>query len=372
MSTKQLRVKSVDRVLLGLIIVLVGFGFLIFSSASLGLLARDGANFSSVAGTQFLFGIVGGSIAMFVMSSIHYRHLRKYAFYIFLSTVVLTLSVFIPGLGVSHGGATRWINIAGFSLQPAELLKIGFVIYIATWLSGMRDVITDTLRGTAPFVGIVGAVGFVMLLQPDTDTFLIMGAAGLAMFIVAGGRWRDVFLMFVGAALLLAMIAFVRPYVMDRLTTFLDPESDPLGSGYQIQQSLIAVGSGGVSGRGFGQSIQKFEYLPEPIGDSIFAVYAEEFGFIGSVGLILLYLAFTFRGYKMASLAPDLFGTLLVVGFMTLIVCQAFLNIGAMLGVAPLSGLPLPFISHGGTALLATLTMVGIVLNVSKYRQSKG
>jgi cell division protein FtsW len=368
---KQVRAKGVDKVLLGLIILLVGFGFLIFSSASLGLLARDGATFSNVATSQFLFGIVGGGMALFAMSSLHYRHLRKYAFYIFLLTVVLTLSVFIPGLGVSHGGATRWISIAGFSLQPAELLKIGFMIYIATWLSGMREHISDTIKGTLPFVGIVGFVGIVMLLQPDTDTFLIMGTAALAMFVTAGGRWRDVGLMFLAAAILLATVAMVRPYIMDRLTTFLHPEDDPLGSGYQIQQSLIAVGSGGFSGRGFGQSIQKFEYLPEPIGDSIFAVYAEEFGFVGSVGLILLYLAFTFRGYKMAALAPDLFGTLLVVGFMTLIVCQAFLNIGAMLGVAPLSGLPLPFISHGGTALLATLTMVGIVLNVSKYRETK-
>jgi cell division protein FtsW len=189
------------------------------------------------------------------------------------------------------------------------------------------------------------------------------------MFVTAGGRWRDVGLMFLSAVVLLAIVAFMRPYIMERLTTFMHPESDPQGSGYQIQQSLIAVGSGGFSGRGFGQSIQKFEYLPEPIGDSIFAVYAEEFGFIGSTLLILLFVSFTFRGYKIAASASDLFGMLLVVGFMTLIACQAFLNIGAMVGVAPLSGLPLPFISHGGTALLVTLTMIGIVLNVSKYRK---
>ena len=155
---------------------------------------------------------------------------------------------------------------------------------------------------------------------------------------------------------------------MDRFTTFLDPEADPLGSGYQIKQSLIAIGSGGVSGRGFGQSIQKFEYLPEPIGDSIFAVYAEEFGFIGTVTLILTLLFLTLRGYRTARYAEDIFGTLLVVGFITIIIGQAFLNIGAMLAVAPLSGLPLPFISHGGTSLLATLASLGIVLNVSRYR----
>ena len=155
---------------------------------------------------------------------------------------------------------------------------------------------------------------------------------------------------------------------MDRITTFMHPDEDSLGSGYQINQSLIAIGSGGWFGRGYGQSIQKFEYLPEPIGDSIFAVYAEEFGFVGSLLLVLILAFFTFRGFKIATQSSDLFGMLLVVGFMTLIVTQAFLNIAAMAGIAPLSGLPLPFISHGGTALLTTLAALGIVLNVSKYQ----
>jgi cell division protein FtsW len=364
-----MKAKSVDTILLALVIVLVVSGFLIFSSASLGLLARSGASFSSVAFNQFLFGIVGGGLSMFLMSNIYYRNLRLYAFYIFIFSVLITLAVFIPGIGATHGGATRWINVFGFSLQPAEILKIGFIIYVATWLSGMHQHVTSFVSGTLPFIGIVGLVGFVMLLQPDTDTFMIMAAAALAMFITAGGRWRDVGVMVVSAIVLLAIVAFMRPYIMDRLTTFMHPEDDPQGAGYQIQQSLIAVGSGGFSGRGFGQSIQKFEYLPEPIGDSIFAVYAEEFGFVGSTLLIILFLGFTFRGFKIAAVASDMFGMLLVVGFMTIIVLQAFLNMGAMLGVAPLSGLPLPFISHGGTALLATLTMVGIVLNVSKYRK---
>ncbi len=366
----NMKAKPVDKILLALVIILVGGGFLIFSSASLGLLSRSGASFSSVAFNQFLFGIAGGGLAMFLLSNVFYRNLRQYAFYIFIFSILITLAVFIPGIGATHGGATRWINIFGFSLQPAEILKIGFVIYVATWLSGMNQHINSFVSGTLPFIGIVAVVGVVMLLQPDTDTFMIMASAGLAMFITAGGRWRDVGVMIISAVILLAIVAMMRPYIMDRLTTYMHPESDPQGAGYQIQQSLIAVGSGGFSGRGFGQSIQKFEYLPEPIGDSIFAVYSEEFGFVGSVLLIILFLSFTFRGFKIAAVAPDMFGMLLVVGFMTIIVLQAFLNIGAMLGVAPLSGLPLPFISHGGTALLATLTMVGIVLNVSKYRKS--
>lgn len=361
--------KSVDTILLMLVYILVGFGFLIFSSASLGLLARGGASFSSVATSQFLFGIVGGSLALFLFSNIHYRNLRKYAFYIFVATLLLSIAVFIPGLGASYGGATRWLSLGSFSLQPAELLKIGFIIYVATWLSGRSQYTTEFVKGFLPFLGLLGLVGIILLMQPDTDTFLIIAAAGVAMFLTAGARWRDIALLCLTGIVALAIIAMLRPYVMDRITTFLNPDADQTGSSYQIQQSLIAVGSGGLTGRGFGQSIQKFEYLPEPIGDSIFAVYAEEFGFIGGVLLILLYALFTFRGFKIATKAQDMFGMLLVVGFMTLIVVQAFLNIGSMLGVAPLSGLPLPFISHGGTALLATLIMIGIVLNVSRYQK---
>ena len=355
--------------MLGIVLSLVAGGFLIFSSASLGLLARDGASFSSVAFNQIAFGIVGGLIAMLVTSQIFYRTWRKYAFYIFILTFFLTLAVFIPGFGYEHAGATRWLQIGGFSFQPSELLKVGFIVYVATWLSGMQKYNATFKQGTLPFIGIVSLVGIVMLLQPDTDTFLIMAAAGAAMFITAGGRWRDVFAMGGVALVLVLILAFFRPYVMERITSFMNPSIDPLGSGYQVQQSLIAVGGGGWTGRGFGQSIQKFEYLPEPIGDSIFAVYAEEFGFIGSVVLILLMSFFVFRGYRVATHARDQFGMLLVVGFVTIIAIQTFLNIAAMVALAPMLGLPLPFISHGGTALLATLAAVGIILNVSKYQK---
>jgi len=363
--------KGVDTIFLSLVITLVTIGFLIFSSASLGLLARDGATFGSVAFSQFVFGILGGGAALFILSNVHYRHWRKHAIYIFAIGLIGTLAVFIPGLGMSHAGATRWLNLGITTVQPSEFLKIAYVIYLATWLSGMHKHVGDWRYGLIPFGIISGVTGVVMLLQPDTDTFLIMATAGLAMFVVAGARIRDLVILLVAGVLLLTTIAFARPYVMDRLTTFLDPGADPLGSGYQIKQSLIAVGSGGVSGRGFGQSIQKFEYLPEPIGDSIFAVYSEEFGFLGVTFLLGLFVAFALRGYKIAQQGADMFGVLLVIGIITVIMAQAFLNIGAMLAVAPLSGLPLPFISHGGTALLVTLAAIGIVLNVSKYRLTR-
>ncbi|MCR4285466.1 MAG: putative lipid II flippase FtsW [Candidatus Kaiserbacteria bacterium] len=361
--------QPLDRTLLIFTYALITIGFLIFSSASLGLLAREGAKFSSVAINQVVFGIIGGTIALLLASIVHYRWWRQYAFYFFVFSLLLTLAVFVPGIGFSHGGATRWIALGSFTFQPAELLKVAFVVYVATWLSGMKAQITHFLSGTMPFVGLVVLVGIPLLFQPDTDTYLIMVAAAIAMFITAGGRVRDVLIMILSGVILIAVLAFSRPYIMERIQTFLNPSLDPQGSGYQIKQSLIAVGSGGIAGRGFGQSIQKFEYLPEPIGDSIFAVFAEEFGFIGSLVLIMIFSGFSMRGYRIATHAPDLFGMLLVVGLITLVSAQVFLNIAAMLAIAPLSGLPLPFISHGGTALFVTLGSIGIVLSVSRYQK---
>ncbi len=368
MSKRAHSPKSVDTILLSIVVILVAAGFLIFSSASLGLLARQGASYGAVAFSQFVFGIVGGGIALFLTSNIYYRHWRRFAFYIFLASLLATAAVFIPHVGMSHGGATRWLNLGITTVQPSEFLKIGFVVYLATWFSGLHKKIENWRFGLLPFIGSVGAVGVIMLAQPDTDTFMIIAAAGMAMYLIAGGKWQHIAGIVLTGILLLAVIAFFRPYIMQRLTTFMHPENDQLGSGYQINQSLIAIGSGGAFGRGFGQSIQKFEYLPEPIGDSIFAVYAEEFGFLGSVLLIVGLVSLALRGYKTAAQAEDIFGTLLVTGFITIIIGQAFLNIAAMVAVAPLSGLPLPFISHGGTALMVTLASLGIVLNVSRYR----
>lgn len=362
--------KHIDRPLLIILSLLVCGGFFVFASASLGLLAREGARFSSVATSQILFGIVGGAIALTVTANVHYRVWRKYAFYIMLLGLAITALVFTP-LGMEHGGARRWVDLGIASFQPAEFLKFAFIIYIATWLSGMQKHVETFTKGMLPFFIIIGIVGGLMLMQPDTDTFAIMAATAVAMFITAGGRWRDVFITGLIGLMLFAALLFMRPYLMDRITTFLNPSLDPQGQSWQVRQSLIAIGSGGYLGRGFGQSIQKFEYLPEPTNDSIFAVLGEEFGFVGSVIVVMLFALFSMRGMKIAVEAPDLFGTLLVVGITTVIVLQAFLNMAAMVALAPLSGLPLPFVSHGGTALLATLGGVGIILNVSRYRKSR-
>lgn len=353
------------------IIILVIAGYLIFASASLGLLSKQPAKYANVAFNQTFFGLFLGSIACILTSKFDYKNYRKYAFYIFIVSAVATLLVFVPGLGVGHGGAQRWVYLGPLSFQPSELLKIGFILYFSAWLSSVKDKAETIKYGLVPFLVIIGVVASILLAQPDTDTFLIIVFAGFAMYLSGGGKWKYIIIMGIVAVLGVGVLAMTRPYVMSRINTFIHPEKNSQGSGYQIQQSLIAIGSGGMFGRGFGQSIQKFNVLPEPIGDSIFAVASEEFGFVGAISIVILFIFFGSRGLKIAGQVPDSFGRLIVVGIVILIVSQAFVNIGAMVGVLPLSGITLPFVSHGGTALFMTLAEVGIVLNISKNKKKQ-
>ena len=351
------------------VIILVGGGFLIFTSASLGLLTGQEVKYSNVAFNQTFFGLFLGLLACVFTTQFEYKKLRQYSFFIFILGIVATLLVFVPGIGVSHGGAHRWLALGPISLgQPSEILKIASIIFFAAWLASAKDKVQTFSRGFLPYVVLIAINGAVLLAQPDTDTFVIICVALTAMFLVAGGRWRYIISVFLIGVIGIATIAYQRPYVKERINTFMNPAENTLGSGYQINQALIAIGSGGLTGRGFGQSIQKFNnFLPEPIGDSIFAVAGEEFGFIGTVGIIFLFIFFTFRGLKIAGKVADPFGRLMVVGIVIMITAQAFVNMAAMVGVIPLSGIPLPFISHGGTALFVALAEVGIILNISKH-----
>ncbi len=361
-------VKSIDRPFLIIVAALSVFGFFIFISASLGLLVREGASFSSVALTQAFLGLFLGTIALLVFARMpHYLFWRTYSFHLFIAAIILSLLVFLPGIGLEHGGARRWINVGPLSFQPAEFLKMAFVLYAAALAAKAKEKITTFRGGVVPFAIILAIVAVILLIQPNTSTLAVITLASGGIFIAAGGRFRHVALVALAGIVLLGVIFLVRPYVRDRVMTFLNPADDPLGSSYQIQQSLIAIGSGKFFGRGPGQSIQKFEYLPEPIGDSIFAVAAEEFGFVGSTILIVLFGLFAYRGLVIAVKAPDRFGGLMVVGIVILVVSQSFINIAAMLGIVPLTGTPLLFVSKGGTALFFTLAQMGIILNVSRY-----
>jgi cell division protein FtsW len=270
---------------------------------------------------------------------------------------------------MEHGGAHRWIRIGSFSFQPSEFLKIGTILYLAALLSAAKGRIADPRRGLVPLLAVLAAVGLVLGLQPDTDTMMVIGASALAMYLVQGAPWRHVAAIIGLGVVVLAGLVLTRPYLLSRVMTFFDPSDNGQTSGYQIQQSFIAIGSGGLTGRGFGQSIQKFNFLPEPIGDSIFAVAAEEWGFIGATALVLLFFVFTVRGLRIAARVQEPFPRLVVVGAVILVASQAAVNIGAMVGVMPLSGITLPFVSHGGTALLVTLGLMGIVLSISRAKQ---
>lgn len=363
--------RKIDSIFLIITVVLVCVGIFIFASASMGLLSKSGPSYSSIIFNQLFFGLFLGGAALYLTSKIPYLFWKKHALTIFIAAILLNILIFIPHIGLEHGGARRWIDVFGISFQPSEALKIAFVIFYATWLKSTKDKIKTWKHGLLPLLALFALMGLLLLLQKDTDTYGVIIITGLIMFVTAGGRWKDIGIMVLLALVGLGSIIALRPYVLGRVMTFIDPSRDPLGAGYQIQQSLIAIGSGRFFGRGFGQSIQKFNYLPEPIGDSIFAVAAEEFGFVGSVTIILLFVFYGLRGLKIASRAPDLFALSFAIGIISLILTQSFLNIAAMLGVLPLSGTPLLFISHGGTALLFALAETGIILNISKYARLK-
>lgn len=359
-----------DPVVFTSVVALVIGGFLIFMSASLGLLVQDGARFSDIALSQFLFGIVGGFLALYVTSHIPYRLWRHYGLYLFIAAVIIMLLVFVPGIGLELNGARRWLDLGVTTFQPAELLKIAYVLYLGAWLSQRRAKKKRFLARVAPFSIITAVAAALLLTQPDTGTFLVIAAAGGAMYFASGSKWRDLGVLALAGIIALSGIVFSRDYALSRLKTFIDPAADPLGSSYQIQQSLIAVGSGGAIGRGFGQSVQKFNYLPEPTSDSIFAVFAEEFGFLGSMLLVFGFMVFGLRSLWLAARAPDMYGGLVTVGIAILITAQSFLNIASMLAVFPLTGLPLIFISHGGSALFMSLASVGILLNISRFKRT--
>ncbi len=359
--------KSVDTPFLLTFSTLIVCGLLIFTSAALGLLARDGgARFTSVAVNHLLLGLLLGGIGLVFLSRLDYRRLKPYAVHFFIFSLALTLLTFMPYVGLSLKGAARWISVGSFSFQPVEILKLATVIVLAALYSTHFKTIQTLKSGLIPLVLVAGSAGVILFLQPDTDGVLIIGMAAVSMYFAAGGRLTHIFLLMLVGIMVVAVAAYDKPYVAQRIQTFIYQAEDPLGSGYQIQQSLIAVGSGEITGRGFGQSIQKFSYLPEPIGDSVFAVAAEEFGFIGSSALVLLFMTFGVLGLRIASRSADVFGGLLVVGLVILIVGQSFFNIASSLALVPLIGVPLIFVSQGGTALAIALCEVGLILSVSR------
>lgn len=363
---------TVDKSLFFLVALLVISGCMIFTSAAFGLVARGEAGMSSVVFNHLVLGVGIGLILLLIGMRVNYHNWRPLAPYLFGLAIIATALVFIPQIGFSHGGGTRWLRIGNFTTQPSEALKITGVIVAAAYFSVIRGKIAAYGYGLGGLLAILALPSLLLILQPDIGTLGIVAVGICAIFFVAGARWRDIVLVFLCGLLALALLVTVRPYVRDRVMIFFNPAQNQQTEGYQIRQSLIAIGSGGVLGRGFGQGVQKFTYLPEPMGDSIFAVAAEELGFVGGAALIVLFLALALRGYHIAARTPDLFGALLATGISTVLVAQAFINIGAMLSLLPLTGIPLTFVSQGGSAMMISLASIGILLNISKFRAKSG
>ena len=361
---------SGDKVFFMLVLCIVLVGLAIFSSASLGLLARESNSVSKDILLQAGLGLGIGFLALFIARTIPLTFIKRLSPYIYVTTILFTALVFIPGIGFQSGGATRWVDIGFTTVQPAEFLKIGFVLVLAWWLAPRARQLTDFKKGLLPFIFILFLPSALLLAQPNTSTTLLILMTGSVMYFAAGAPWRDFGILVLCVIVALIIVAYARPYVMDRIKTFIDPSANSLTSGYQIQQSLIAIGSGGLLGRGLGQSVEKFNYLPEPSGDSIFAVFAEEAGFVGAFILVALFLALSARGIVISGYSQDLFGGLMALGLSFVIIFQAFINISAMLGIIPLTGMPLPFVSHGGTALVAVLIMCGLILNVASHKKT--
>ncbi len=358
-----------DLLLLLAILALVAFGVLLLASASsvLGIdLSGDPYTFAK---HQIFYGVIPGVIALFVMMHIPYRILRKIVIPFLLFVIVLLILVFIPPFQTASSGAARWVNVGPLSIQPSELAKLALVLYLAALLSS-RDVRGGHIRETLfPFVTVVSILAFLLIAQPNLGTLSLIAATAMCMYAAAGARLPHLAGMVTVAGVLFLVLIRTAPYRLARLITFLRPETDPKGIGYQVQQALIAIGSGGMWGFGLGRSRQKFRYLPEPAGDAIFAIAAEEMGFIRIVLFLLLYLFIILRGYRIAQACPDPFGRLVAVGITSWFLVQVFVHIGANAGIVPLTGIPLPFVSYGGSALVVALAGAGILLNISKYSQ---
>ncbi len=315
---------------------------------------------------QLLFAGLG-VVAMFFIMNVDYWTWRTWAKLIILVCFFLLVIVLIPGIGMERNGSRSWIGVGAFSVQPSEFMKIAMIAFLAKYLSENQKKITSFKKGLIPSLSLVFLAFGMIMLQPDLGTGTVMVGTCIVMIYVAGARISH----FVGLGLVgvagFVVLILSAPYRIKRITSFLNPWEDPLGSGFQIIQSLYAIGPGGLLGLGLGQSRQKFFYLPEPQTDFIFAILAEELGFIGGTFVVLLFALLLWRGIRIALGAPDLYGSFLAVGIIAMIAIQVIINVGVVTGLMPVTGITLPFLSYGGSSLTLMLLAVGILLNISRY-----
>lgn len=355
-----------DIILLIITLALLTLGLIMVYSASAVWAEFKFDDSFFFAKRQMLFAATGVA-AMFFIMNVNYWTWRTWAKIIIIVCFFLLLLVLIPGIGNVRNGSRSWIGVGAFSIQPSEFMKLAMIAFLAKYLSERQKWITSFRKGLVPSLALVFTAFGMIMLQPDLGTGTVMVGTCLVMIFVAGGRLLHFSgLMMLGAAGFAGLIISA-PYRIKRITSFLDPWSDSLGSGFQIIQSLYAIGPGGLFGLGLGESRQKFFYLPEPQTDFIFAILAEELGFIGGSFVLLLFALLLWRGIRIALGAPDLYGSFLAVGIVAMIAVQVMINIGVVTGLMPVTGITLPFLSYGGSSLTLMLMAVGVLLNISRY-----
>lgn len=356
-----------DYFLLVLIVILVVAGLAILASAS-SELGRNKFNDSYYfLKHQLRDGLLVGAVGFIVAFFVNYQFYKKISVPIIFASIVLLVLVFTP-LGLTVRNANRWVKIGPLSFQPSEILKITFIVYLSAWLSkttGRRE--KSFTEGFLPFILMLGIIAALLVMQPATSTVAILLLSSLIVYFLSGAKIRYIVFTIGIGALALATLIFVTPYRMARLTTYLNSSKDTQGAGYHINQALIAIGSGGLTGIGYGQSTAKVSYLPTPTDDSIFAVAAQELGFLGAGTIIILFALLVTRLFWLAKKTKDRFGRLILVGFGSVLFLQSLVNMASISGLLPLTGVPLPFVSYGGTALAVFLTMMGIAVNISKH-----
>ena len=357
--------KSIDKILLFCTISLVALGCLIIFGISAPFSQEIFGKTYWFLSHQILFGILPGVILGTFAFRTKIAQLKKITPVLYLANLILVFFVFLPKIGLALGGAKRWLKLGPISFQPSEFLKISLFLYLASWLE--KNPRKD-LQKLLIFCLILSPVVLALVLQPDISTLVLLVMVSFLMYFLADTPiWHTVLAISMAVSFLFLLMT-TASYRMERLLVFLNPQIDPMGMGYQIKQAQISIGSGGIFGRGLGMSRQKFGFLPHPMSDSVFAIFAEETGLLGSLTLMIFFLLFFIRGLKIGKRAKDKFSQILAWGISLQIILQTFLNIGAMAGILPLTGIPLPFVSYGGTHIIVELTAVGLLLNISKNK----
>ncbi len=356
--------QETDRTILILAVALTCLGVVMVYSSS-AIMAADRFNDGFYFLKKQLVYMAAGFAVMALVSRFPYQKWRKLTVFCLLSSLVLLLLLFVPGLGVRVGGAMRWLRFPGLTVQPAELVKLAMVLYLAHSLTRKKEKVRSLTKGYLPYMVVLGVLLLILLKQPDLGSAIIIAGVALGMLMVAGVRWTYLLATITAALPMLYFLIMSEEYRRRRILAFLNPWDDPFDTGFQIIQSLVAFGNGGIFGQGLGIGEQKLFYLPEAHTDFIFSVIGEEFGLIGVLTIAALFLMLVLCGIRVALQCQDSFGRLLAFGLSLLIGLEAFVNMAVCMGLLPTKGLALPFLSYGGTSLLVCLLATGVLLNIS-------